>query len=152
MLLFLITLDHHIVNIHLHYFFDLLFEHSCNHLLVSCSNILQTKRHYRIVVIAFRGDKNAFSWSSRARAIKWYPWNASRKLILRWPYVAPMSRSIFKTGNGSLGHAIFANPIFPIFLLHNHSICQPVREKYLFYRSSLLQLFHLFPSQLPCEV
>ena len=55
--LHLFTLDYHVVNIYFHCFTDLQPGHPCNHSLVSRPGILQTKRHYHIVVIALWRDE-----------------------------------------------------------------------------------------------
>ena len=53
-----LPLYHHIVYVDLNILAQLWFKHFGHHPLIGRTRILQTKRHYLVVVISYRGDKS----------------------------------------------------------------------------------------------
>ena len=59
MLSYYFTLHNHVVSIRFYVFPELRLKHSGHHPLISRLNILQTKRHYSVVIISNKGQEGS---------------------------------------------------------------------------------------------
>ena len=57
MLTFLLTLHHHVVNVHFHYVPYFTPEHPRHHPLICGPNIFKPRRHHGVVVVGIQGDE-----------------------------------------------------------------------------------------------